>query len=402
MMLPLSVLGALILLTPAQQAVPRFHAETTQAPLTGFLHSLDAQGNVVIGEQEAVPLVELRQIGFARPSRPRAPLLLFSNGDVLPATVLTGDRNSVRVQPVIPGTRAEPWTVPLATLAAVWLVPPPVRLPLDPAHYPWREAARRQDAVLLRNGDVVLGTLAVLGESQTIRLVTQRGQPPRVIPLDQVAAVAFDPTLSRPRKRKGIAFHIVGIAGARLTLTQATSHGDTLNGETRFGQKVQWPWTHVAALDVLGGKAVYLSDLKPQSAGTEPYLSVSWPWVADRNVKGHTLRLPGPHGVDQFDKGLGTHPRTRLVYSLAGQYRRFEAQVGLDAATGRGGVASVTILVDGRRQDLPLLERLTAATSPVPVRVNVTGARELTLLIDFGIAGGVQADVNWGNARLVE
>ncbi|MCZ2341200.1 MAG: NPCBM/NEW2 domain-containing protein [Bacteroidales bacterium] len=404
MMLHLPILSVVVLLAAPPQLPPRFHAETTDAPRTGFLQSLDASGNIRMEEEtsEAVPLVELRQIGQVRPPRPRSPLLLFSNGDAIPATVLSGDRSTLQVQPTLPHAPSQPWTVPLTALAAVWLVPPPARLPLDPARYPWRETARRQDAVLLRNGDVVLGTFAVLGESQTLRLITQRGQPPRVLPLDQVAAVAFDPTLSRPRKLKGVAARVVGTDGSRLSLTQVTSAGATLQGETSFGQKVQLPLARIAALDVLGGPAVYLSDLKPQSATTEPYLSVSWPWVADRSVKRHTLRIAGPHGVDQFDKGLGTHPRTRLVYNLAGRYRRFDAQVGLDTASGSRGAAGVTILVDGQPQDYPALRHLTAATSPVSVRVPITEARELTLLVDFSTTGDVQADVNWGNARFVE
>jgi hypothetical protein len=32
----------------------------------------------------------------------------------------------------------------------------------------------------------------------------------------------------------------------------------------------------------------------------------------------------------------------------------------------------------------------------------VAGTKELTLMVDFGPAGDVQADVNWGMARLVE
>jgi hypothetical protein len=241
-----------------------------------------------------------------------------------------------------------------------------------------------------------------LGESHTVRLVTRRTQPPRVIPLEQVAAVAFDPTLSRHRKPKGVALRVTLTDGSRVTLTQAGSDGRTLTGHTGFGQQVSFPLAQVAAVDVLGGRAVYLSDLKPKSATTEPFLDLSWPWQADRSVKGNPLRIPGPWGIDHFDKGIGTHPRTRLVYDLAGRYRRLEAVLGLDPVTGRRGVAEVQILVDGKPWHGPHGQTLTAATSPVAVNADVTGVRELTLFVDFGPAGGVQADVNWGNARLIE
>ena len=38
----------------------------------------------------------------------------------------------------------------------------------------------------------------------------------------------------------------------------------------------------------------------------------------------------------------------------------------------------------------------------VAVRVDVSGANELTLEVDFGPTGGVQADVNWADARLIK
>ena len=82
------------------------------------------------------------------------------------------------------------------------------------------------------------------------------------------------------------------------------------------------------------------------------------------------------------------------------QYARFEALVGLDAATGKRGRADVRIRIDGKEVDFPALRALTAGPA-VPVRLDVRGAKELVLVIDFGPTGGVQADVNWGDARLI-
>ena len=57
--------------------------------------------------------------------------------------------------------------------------------------------------------------------------------------------------------------------------------------------------------------------------------------------------------------------------------------------------------LDGKQHDLPALRSLAAGVA-VPLRIDVTGAKELAMAIDFGPAGDVQADVNWGDARLVE
>ena len=128
---------------------------------------------------------------------------------------------------------------------------------------------------------------------------------------------------------------------------------------------------------------------------------MTWPYASDRTVSGAPLRLADHGGESTFDKGLGTHPRTTLTYDLGGKYRRFDASVGIDPAVGGRGQASVRILVDGKEQSFPALKAL-AAGNPIPVRVNVTDAKELVLEVDFGTAGSVQADVNWAEARLIQ
>ena len=74
----------------------------------------------------------------------------------------------------------------------------------------------------------------------------------------------------------------------------------------------------------------------------------------------------------------------------------------MDPVTGRRGSALIRIRADGKDRSLPDGGILTASRLPVPVRVNLTGVKELTLVVDFGPAGDVGADVNWADAKLVE
>ena len=175
-----------------------------------------------------------------------------------------------------------------------------------------------------------------------------------------------------------------------------------ISGTSAFGAGVQIPLNDVIALDIHGGKATYLSDLKPKQETIEQYGELKWPLVADRNVHGQPLRLNSPFGVQTFDKGLGTHSRTTLVYDLSGKYRRFETVVGLDAYSGKRGAVDITITVDGKEIPIDGLKRMTAQTLPKTLSIDVTKARQLTLLVDFGSGGDVQDDVNWCDARLVE
>ena len=59
------------------------------------------------------------------------------------------------------------------------------------------------------------------------------------------------------------------------------------------------------------------------------------------------------------------------------------------------------MLLDGKEVDLPALKVLAAGTT-VPIRVDVREVKALTLVVDFGPTGDVQADVNWADARLVK
>ena len=81
--------------------------------------------------------------------------------------------------------------------------------------------------------------------------------------------------------------------------------------------------------------------------------------------------------------------------------RRFEALVGLDDRGGREGSVRVRVLADGKPLDLGDDHELTAGDS-LSVRVDVTGAKELTLEVDFGKGGPVQDHVDWVDARFVK
>ncbi|MFO0850800.1 MAG: NPCBM/NEW2 domain-containing protein [Gemmataceae bacterium] len=395
----MTCLLALLLAAPPGQPAFVAHSAATQ-PVSGPLRSLSPDAGLKLGDSGPIPagdLVSIRRTDRPRPASPRGPQVILANGDRVRGTVTGGDRQSVTVRP---GAADAEWKVPIAALAAVWVNPPPADTPADPARYTWVEPGRRRDAVLLATGDVTRGTVDSFGANPAA--VRVKTTDVVTLPLDRVAAIAFDPTLARLRKPKGPYYRLVTADGSRLSLTAAASDGQTLTGTTLFNAPVAVPLDEVIALDVLQGKATYLSDLKPADAKVEGYGGVTWPWAADRTVKGQPLRLSGRFGEETFDKGLGTHPRTTLTYALDGRFRRFEAMVGLDPLTGRRGIADVKVLVDGTDVTPPGLAGLTAAGSPKSVVVDVSKAKQLTLVVDFGPAGDVQDDVNWGDARLIE
>jgi hypothetical protein len=186
--------------------------------------------------------------------------------------------------------------------------------------------------------------------------------------------------------------------GSRLILTSARSDGQVLNAKTELGATIQVAVDEIAGLDWYQGRAIYLSDLKPSRYGHIPYLDVHWPYRLDASVRGNPIRLAG----STYDKGIGMHSESRLTYDVSDGYHWFEALVGLDGETGKEGSVTIQVLVDGKPQDVGETEELTASNSPRSVRVPLTGAKELTLVVKFGRHGDVHDDVNWADARLIK
>ncbi len=382
---------------PSQFTVIGTGESTPTGKLTAISLTIGAQVSTPGGAKTVSGLVTLKKPGAAIPPFPGGAHIITAIGDRVPGTLNGGDAKVLRFRHA---TSDEDW--PLAhdtAVAAVWLRPPSADTPTDPAKYTWLAGTPSRDGLLYRNGDAVRGTIT--GFTETGVKFTPDGAAAREVAIKDLAAIGFNPQFARPRKPKGPYANLVLSDGTRLAVTEVAVKENTLVCKAVCGPAVEVPLANLVSLDVLQGSATYLSDLKPTKAETTGFLGAGWAWTPDRTVRGHPLRLLSDNGENTFDKGLGTHPKIVLTYDLAGKYSRFEALVGLDVVTGKRGRADVRVRVDGKEVPLPEL-KVIAAGNAVPLRVDVRGAKELTLVIDFGPTGDVQADVNWGGARLVE
>jgi hypothetical protein len=349
-------------------------------------------------EAKGTDVVSLRRARAPLPAPPREEFVLFANGDRVAGEVqqLTGERLrfGIRFR-----SRPEPdqdLTLPLTALSVLWFGSPDG---VDDAEALLRRLAaqrRRRDAVHLRNGDVVEGTLTAL-DRDSVRLQDENHNEVK-LERERVALIALNTELQRSLRPRGTYGRLVLGNGSRLSLASARSADRILSGKTLFGVAVQIPVAELIALDLFQGRAVYLSDLKPRRYEHTPYLGVRWPYVLDGSVAGHPLRLAG----GTYDKGLGLHSACRISYDLGRRYQWFTALVGLDDRTGREGSVRIQVLVDGKPQDLGRDDELTGRDAPRALRVRVAGARELTLVVDFGRHGDVGDHVDWADARLIK
>ena len=341
--------------------------------------------------------VSLRRDKMSLPDFPRAEQVILVNGDRLPGTVreLMGDQLKVRVNL---GHEAD-LSVPLSAVAIIWKTAPDG---VDNADK-WRRRLisdkRSRDIVHLRNGDAIEGVLNSITATADQSLQMESSKKDVAVPFSKVAVIAFNTELARPLQPKGVYARVVLNTGCRLTLSSAQTDDRALQGRTAFGGDVSIPLDHIQAIDWLGGCAIYLSDLKPRAYHFRSFLAdVSWPYMTDVSVIEGNLRLGGR----LYDKGVGVHTASHLVYALGPDDRWFEARVGLDDVAGKEGRARIQVLLDGRPQKLAWDGDLTWEKGPRHIRLAVSGSKELTLVSDFGSFGDVQGCVDWADARLIK
>ena len=186
--------------------------------------------------------------------------------------------------------------------------------------------------------------------------------------------------------------------GSRVTARQPHLQPDGgLALQAACGVKLLLPSEEVVSWLVIGGKAVYLSDLEPLDYRFTPYLGLTWPLCRDRNVLGGVLSLRNR----EFAKGMGVHSQSAVSYRLEGKYKRFQATLGIDDATDGQGSVVFRVLADGK----PVYTSPVVRGNHPPVTLaplSLAGVKILTLVVDFADFGDVQDHADWCDAVLIK
>ena len=315
--------------------------------------------------------------------------LLFADGGLLVANLVKSDTDVLTVDSTLFGELK----LPLESLIGIVLHPPADPQRRDALIARVNSVGGDADRLILDNGDELTGPIETITK-ESVDFASRVGKVQ--IETARIAALAFNPTLVDHIKPSGLRGMIGFSDGSRLMANSMTLD-DTQIGVTTTG-KQSWKANreHLRALQVFGGRAMYLSDLKPAAYKHIPFLELPWPFYADRNCLGNQLRSEGA----VHPKGLGMHSTARLTYSLTGQ-KRFAAEVCLDAQTG--GRGSVTFRVFADSEQLYASPVVRGNMPPVPISVELPeGAKTLSLIVDFAERGDELDHANWLNARLVD
>lgn len=179
---------------------------------------------------------------------------------------------------------------------------------------------------------------------------------------------------------------LVDAEGSRWMVRDLALEGDKLRWTTPAGVEAAMAVASVAKIDFSEGKIVYLSDLKPESVRWTPFFGTAdkVPALAefyaprqDRALEPRPLKLAGK----EYAKGLALHSRTEVVYRLPRAFRRFTAVAGIDDRVRPAGDVQLVIRADDK---VLFDETINGAEPPKTLDLDVTGARRITVLVDFG------------------
>tara|TARA_Y100000588_G_scaffold341612_2_gene385776 strand:+ start:1709 stop:2935 length:1227 start_codon:yes stop_codon:yes gene_type:complete len=260
------------------------------------------------------------------------------------------------------------------------------------------------DELLLRGGDRLVGELKSVG-ADMVELTTAVG--PRRVARQSVATLLVNPDLQvmvqRPKRHVRIAFS----DGSRLTATRPISDENRLVGLEFPGietvgaavsskARVDVPLPVIRSVQFFGERILRLATRTPERVVHTPFLGTVRPPVIDGSIGGGPLEVGGRWSAS----GLGMTSRTQMTWLLDGRYRWFCSRVAIDDTAGASGDVVFRVLVDGRR-----------VWSSGPVRggraprklgpVDLSGARKLTLVVDFGRRADVGDHAAWLDPRLV-
>jgi hypothetical protein len=375
-------------------ASPEFTATLIDGePFSGRLAKIDAPWRISLVNSErktfgGIDLVSVRR----KEHGPLAPVsgsqVLLANGDRIRATAHHSTQEVLRVNSELLGDLE----IPLERVQGLVinaLAEPAVREKLLTSIM---SGQRKQDVIVLANADELKGTFLGLDDG-AIRLDGAQGEVE--IKRTGVRAIALSSELISFPAPKDLYAKIFLADGSELAMLDGRLDGANFRGRAAFNREVSVPLEQLIAIEFRNGRLTYLSDLEPSEFRHTPYLAVRYKYERDRSVLGNVLTLRG----QVFRKGLGMHSRSELSYKLNGQYRRFEAVVGIDDETDGQGSAVFRVLIDGR----PAWESqsLTGQLAAQRIQLDVARTQKLTLVVDFGELGDVQDHADWAEARLI-
>jgi hypothetical protein len=366
----------------------------------GELVSLDATSAVVKSGDSSVtiPLAEVLEVRF-----PAAPPPEPSTGvrvALIDGTRLTLSAFSVAGDQARCETSFGAFSLPVNRLAQVRFGISTARL--DEAWNALLKRESKNDLLVLKKDDVLDFLAGATGDvGEKINMLLDGDEVP--VAREKVYGIIYHrrlPTFPKPIGEVRLT------SGDVLSMTRFTWDGGNLKIRLATGADLAVPAAQLAALDFSSGKVLYLSDAEPRDVKYVPFFEVVWEYRRDRSLDGTPLSIGGK----TYARGLAIHSKTTLRYRIAGDYTHFQAVAGIDDTVSRltrkdapedyrSAYLRLVISGDGK----PLFDSIIEGTDPPrPLDLDVTGVRDLEILVDFGNNVDIADHLDLGGAKVLK
>jgi len=372
--------AALLLALSCCAASPSVVVKPTNGPqVTGALVKLDSRELVltVNGAARRFPVASLLSIstpGKLTTSVPKIRVTMLGN-----TLLLAREFSTKKTEAEVLLTDGRKVTVATRSINHVrWQLTPQ----LDGA---WKEilaSKRAGDSVVVRDGKSLDELEGVITDIDAERVGFTFDGKRRRVPRNKLAGIVyFHPG---DRALPAAICKVTDRSGSQWFVKSMTLKGEALFFDNVTGEKSQLAVNQIVKMDFSTGNLVYLSDLEPQSVQWRPYventasqnLSLFFKPRKDKGFDGKKLTLGG----QKFDKGFAVHSRTLMVFRMPGKFKNLTGLAGIHGKQGRG---HVTLVIRGDNKQL-VKKDIAAGDRPVPLNLNLTGIRRLTILVDFG------------------
>lgn len=172
-------------------------------------------------------------------------------------------------------------------------------------------------------------------------------------------------------------------------------NGNEFEATLQSGARARLAPAVIANLDFSQGKVRYLSDLEPRNIEYTPFFDTVWKYRRDKHRDGGPLRVGGK----EYSRGLYIHSKTLLQYRLKNEYRHFRAVMGIDDSVP--GIGFVYVEIKGNGRTL-YSGNVKSADPPVELDLDVSGVRDLEILVDFGDNLEICDHLDLCDARLIK
>lgn len=295
--------------------------------------------------------------------------------------------------------------LPMTVVQSVRFAPPDAKV--DAAWNLLLDKTAKKDQVAVRKADVLDHLDGVIGslDEATVKFQLDGDEIP--VKRERVFGLIY-------ARRENLSSRAVVAAdlstGDRLVAKSVSFDGAAWKVKLVSGAEVSVPMPLVQTIDFSLGKIAYLSNLEPREVKYTPHLDFIWEYRRDRMTHGGPISV----GNKTYAKGLGIHSRTLLKYRIGGDYRRFQAMMGIDDSLRTGGDVDVVIKGDGRtlfKGPVSIYERAEPGAAktteprlmqPIKLDLDVTGVVELEILVDFGEMIDIGDCLDLADAKVVK